>query len=152
MAFYWGKMDAWLEEDEEIFGHATDPYHRVDVRTSSRPVRVLLAGEAIAETNRARFLFETNHPTRYYIPKEDVRMDLLEPSENQSVCPYKGDAVYWSARLGGELHEDVVWSYPDPRAECPQIKGLVCFFNERVDDIFVDGEPVPKVETSWSRK
>ncbi len=147
MAFYWDRMDTWMEEDEEIFGHPADPYHRVDVRASSRSVQVVLAGETVAETNRAHFLFETNNLTRYYIPKEDVRMDLLESSENQSVCPYKGDAVYWSARIDGELHEDVVWSYPDPRVECPRIKELMCFYNERVDDIFLDGAPVPKVKT-----
>jgi uncharacterized protein (DUF427 family) len=145
-------MDAWLEEDEEIFGHPTDPYHRVDVRFSSRPVRVVLGGQTVAETTQAQFLFETNMPTRYYFPKQDVRIDLLETSESQSVCPYKGNAVYWSARIGDEKHEDVVWSYPNPKPNCPHIEGLMCFFNERVDDIFVDGEPVPKVETKWSRK
>jgi uncharacterized protein (DUF427 family) len=80
VAFYWDRVDHWYEEDEEIFVHPRDPYKRVDVVASSRPVRVILGGETVAETRRARFLFETRLPTRYYIPQEDIRMDLLAPS------------------------------------------------------------------------
>ena len=151
VSFYWGRMDRWYEEDEEIFVHARDPYKRVDVVDSERPVEVVLGGETVAQTTRARFLFETNLPTRYYIPLEDVRTDLLERSDTQTRCPYKGIASYHSVRAGGVLHEDVAWFYPDPIAECPRIKGLVCFFNENVDEIRVDGAPVPKVKTKWSK-
>ncbi len=151
MAFYWGRVDHWYEEDDEIFVHARDPYKRIDVVNSSRSVRVVLGGETVAESTRTRFLYETGFPNRYYIPKDDVRADLLETSEKTSRCPYKGIAVYWSARIGGELHEDVVWSYPDPIPECPKVKDYLCFFNELVDDIFVDGKAVPKVKTPWSR-
>jgi uncharacterized protein (DUF427 family) len=152
VAFYWDRVDHWLEEDEEIFVHARDPFKRVDVCQSHREVRVMLAGEEVARSTDARFLFETNHQVRYYIPESDARMDLMEPSDTRSSCPYKGDAVYFSARINGELLDDIAWSYPDPIPECPKIKGLICFFNERVDDILVDGEPVPKVESKWSRK
>lgn len=151
IAFYFGKMDHWYEEDDEIFVHARDPYSRVDVVNSSRPVRVVLGGEMIAETSAARFLFETGLPTRFYIPREDVRMEFLEPSEKTSDCPYKGTASYYSVRVGGTLYEDVVWTYPDPIPECPKIKDYLCFFNEHVDDIFVDGVPVAKTRTKWSR-
>lgn len=151
MAFYWGRVDRWYEEDDEIFVHARDPYKRIDVVDSSRPVTVILGGETVAESTRTRFLYETGFPTRYYIPRQDVRADLLERSEKTSGCPYKGNAVYWSARVGGELFEDVVWSYPEPIPECPKIKDYLCFFNEHVDDILVDGTPVPKVKTPWSR-
>jgi uncharacterized protein (DUF427 family) len=150
MAFYWERMEHWYEEDEEVFVHARDPYKRVDVVDSSAHVRVMLGGEAIAESRRARFLFETGLPTRYYLLPEDVRMDLLAPTDKQSRCPYKGTASYWTARAGGQTYENIVWSYPEPIAECPRIKGYLCFFNEKVDDILVDGEPVPKVETPWS--
>ena len=152
MAFYWDRVDHWYEEDEEIFVHARDPYKRIDVVESSRPVRVVLGGETVAETSRARFLYETNLPTRYYIPKEDVRTDVLTPTATTSRCPYKGEAVYWSAEIGGTVYEDIVWSYPDPIPECPRIKDLMCFFNEKVDDILIDGEPVPKEKTPWSPK
>lgn len=151
VAFYWDRMDHWHEEDEEIFVHPRDPYKRVDVVESRRPVRVVLGGETVAETDYARFLFETGLPTRYYIPRQDVRMDLLVPSETRTRCPYKGVAVYWSARIGDRTYEDIVWSYPEPIAECPRIRGYLCFFNEQVDEIFVDDISVPKVETKWSK-
>ena len=152
VAFYWNRMDHWYEEDEEVFVHPRDPYRRVDVVDSARPVKVVLGGETIAETRRARFLFETGLPTRYYIPLQDVRRDLLEPSDTTTACPYKGIASYHHARIDGQVHEDIVWYYPDPIAECPRIKDYLCFFNENVDDIFVDGRAVPRLETKWSRK
>ena len=150
-AFYWGKVDAWYEEDEEIFVHARDPYKRIDAIPSSREVRVILGGEEVARTTRAHFLFETKLPVRYYIPKDDVRTGLLTPTGSATRCPYKGAAVYWSAEIGGETFEDIVWSYPDPIAECPKIRDLMCFYNENVDAILVDGVEVEKPKTKWSR-
>jgi uncharacterized protein (DUF427 family) len=151
VAFYWKQADSWWEEDEEIFVHPRDPYKRVDVIASSRPVKVVLGGQVVAETSRARFLFETRLPTRYYIPQEDVRMDLLVPTDKVTACPYKGTARYWTARIGGQEYPDIVWGYPDPIPECPKIKGLLCFFNEQVDAIFVDGAEVPRPMTPWSK-
>ena len=149
VAFYWNKLDAWFEEDEEVYVHPRDPYHRVDVMLSSRHVRVEVAGETVAETHRPRLLFETNLPTRYYIPRPDVRFELLEPTDTTTQCPYKGRAVYWSVRGGGQLHKDLAWSYPFPIPECPKIEKLVAFYNERVD-IYVDGELQPRPRTQWS--
>lgn len=149
VAFYWNTMDAWYEEDDEVFVHPRDPYHRVDVLHSSRRVRVELDGQVLAESIRPRLLFEDPLPTRYYLPKQDVRMDLLEPSATTSRCPYKGEARYWSVRLGDRLAPDVVWSYPFPIPECPKIENLLCFFNEKVD-LFVDGELQPQPATPWS--
>jgi uncharacterized protein (DUF427 family) len=100
-------------------------------------VKVTARGETLADTTRARFLFETGHPARYYIPREDVRMDLLEPSATRTVCPYKGEAVYWSANVGGQRIEDVAWSYPDPLEESARIRGFICFYPEKVDAIDV---------------
>jgi uncharacterized protein (DUF427 family) len=151
VAFYWDRVDHWYEEDEEIFVHPRDPYKRVDVVASSRHVQVILGGETIADTRRGRFLFETRLPTRYYIPKEDVRMELLVPSEKTSACPYKGRARYWSAKIGGRDYPDIVWFYPEPIAECPKIRGLLSFFNEQVDAILVDGVEVPRPVTPWSK-
>lgn len=151
VAFSWEAMDAWFEEDEEVFVHPRDPYARVDVAASSRHVRVIVAGECLADTRRPHLLFETGLPTRYYIPKLDVRMDLLEPSPTRTRCPYKGEAVYWSARIGGELVEDIAWSYPAPIPECPKIENLVCFFQEHADAVEVDGEVQPVPQTPWSR-
>jgi len=151
VAFEWGKMDKWMEEEEEIFVHPRDPYKRVDVLQSSRHVRVLAGGATVAETRRPRLLIETNHPMRYYVPGEDVRMELLEPSATTSRCPYKGIASYWSVRIGDRLFPDLVWSYQEPIPECPKIKGLFCFFQEREAVLFVDGEQIPVPRTKWSR-
>ena len=118
---------------------------------SSRPVRVIVGGETVAETRRARFLFETRLPTRYYIPPDDVRMDLLIPSDKTTACPYKGRARYYSVKIGDKRFEDLVWRYPEPIAECAKIKGYLCFFNERVDEILVDGVTVPRPLTPWSK-
>lgn len=150
-AFYWKRVDHWYEEDEEIFVHPRDPYKRVDVVPSSRPVKVILGGETVAETTRAMFLFETNLPTRYYIPREDIRMDLFTPTDSRTRCPYKGEAVYWTARIKGKEFEDIVWSYPSPIPECPKIEGLLSFYNENVDAVFVDGREMEKPRTKWSR-
>jgi uncharacterized protein (DUF427 family) len=111
----------------------------------------VVGGKVIAETRRARFFFETRLPTRYYIPPEDVRMELLVPSEKVTACPYKGRARYYSVRVEDRLFSDLVWTYPDPIPECPKIKGYLCFFNEHVDDILVDGVSVPRPLTPWSK-
>ncbi|MBO2464903.1 DUF427 domain-containing protein [Actinomadura violacea] len=151
IAFYWKTMDAWFEEDDEIYGHPRDPYHRVDVLNSSRHIEVVVLGEVVADTRRPRLLVETNIPPRWYIPKQDVRMDMLQPSPTSSQCPYKGRPVYWSVRAGDRLMHDVAWAYPYPIPECPKIENLVCFFDEQVDAVYVDGEKAPRPKTAWSR-
>jgi uncharacterized protein (DUF427 family) len=117
---------------------------------SSRHVRVEIDGTVVAESKRPSLLFETSLPVRYYLPKEDVDMSYLEPTDTRSRCPYKGIARYWSVRVGNNAHEDIAWSYPEPIPENPKIKGLVCFFNERVD-IYVDGRLEERPFSPWSR-
>jgi uncharacterized protein (DUF427 family) len=134
----WTAMDAWFEEDEEVFTHPRDPYTRVDILPSSRHVRVEVDGVEIANTTKPTLLFETGLPVRYYLPTTHVRMDLLTPTETVSHCPYKGDAEYWSARIGDELHADVAWSYRTPLPESQKIAGLIGFYTENVD-LYVDG-------------
>src|SRR3984893_14967606 len=138
IAFYWNAIDAWYEEDEEVFVHPRDPYTRVDTVHSSRHVRVVVDGMTVADTNRPVLLFETGLPTRYYIPKLDVRMDLLEPTDTVTHCPYKGDANYWSLRVREKAYPDFVWTYVHPIPEIPKIENLLCFYNEKVD-LYVDG-------------
>jgi uncharacterized protein (DUF427 family) len=139
LAFYWNAVDAWFEEDEEIFVHPRDPYSRVDTVHSSRQVRVEVDGQVIAETRRPVLLYETGLPTRYYIPKLDVRMELLEKVDTVTHCPYKGDASYWDLKLGDKTYRDFVWSYQRPIPEIPKIENLLSFYNEKVD-LYVDGE------------
>jgi uncharacterized protein (DUF427 family) len=137
-------------EDEQVLGHPRDPYHRIDTYRTTRPVRVSLDGGTIAESTRAVALFESGLPARYYLPAEDVRTDLLEPSETTTRCAYKGVASYWHVRIGDELHEDLAWTYADPDRDGRAIRDLICFFNERVD-LEVDGRAEERPVTQWSR-
>src|SRR5467141_1435653 len=120
VAFYWDKMDAWFEEDDEVFVHPRDPYHRVDVLNSSRHVKVI------------------------------VRLDLLTPTNTSTRCPYKGKASYWTVNVGGKEFTDIVWGYPAPIPECPKIENLLCFYDEKVDAVYVDGELQPRPVSPWS--
>jgi uncharacterized protein (DUF427 family) len=131
-------FDAWYEEVERIHGHPRDPYHRVDVVRTDRPVRIEIDGEVVAESAQARLVQETSLPTRFYLPRADVVVPL-EPSELHSYCPYKGRASYWSLAVGDRRHQDVAWSYEDPLPDLRTVTGLVAFWNERVDIVF-DGE------------
>ncbi len=149
LAFYWDRMDAWFEEEEEVFVHPRDPYHRVDVLDSSRHVKVSLNGEVVAETDRPKVLFESALPPRYYIPPEDVRTERLTPTETHTRCPYKGISSYWSVEAGGEGVEDIVWGYPEPIAAVEKIRDHLCFFNEKVE-LEVDGEAQERPRTQWS--
>jgi uncharacterized protein (DUF427 family) len=149
IAFYFNRMDHWYEEDEEIFVHPRDPYHRVDIVRSDRDVRVSLDGEELAHSTRALALFETNLPTRWYLPREDLSAESVD-SETITGCPYKGAASYHSVRLGdGRVERDIVWYYREPYDEVARIAGLVCFFNERVD-LELDGQLQERPESPWS--
>jgi uncharacterized protein (DUF427 family) len=138
-------LDRWLEEEDEVVGHPRDPFKRVDARRSSRHVRVEVEGELLADSRRPLLVFETGLPVRYYLPREDVRMDLLRPSDTRSLCAYKGEASYLSA----EGAEDVAWFYPDPLPDNAAIRDAVAFFNENAD-ITVDGESAGRPSTQWS--
>ena len=149
VTFDWDQMDAWYEEEEEVFEHARDPQKRVDVLASSRAVEIRFDGRLLASSTRPHLLFETTLPTRYYLPPDDVNFDLLEPSSLVTRCPYKGVARFWSVAGAGNEGRDVAWSYPDPIAENPKIEGLVAFYNERLD-ITLDGELLERPLTPWS--
>ena len=137
--FDWNAIDQWFEEDEEVIVHPRNPYTRIDVLPTSRTVRVEIDGVVIAESTRAHVLHETGLIPRWYFPKDDVRMELLVATDTASRCPYKGQAEYWSVRVGDRVEEDLAWSYPAPLPESARIEGLIAFYNHRVD-LFVDGE------------
>jgi len=138
-------LDEWLEEDQRQVGHPPDPFKRVDVRPSSRHVRVSIAGRVVAESTRAKALFETGLPTRWYIPREDVVAEL-ERSDHRTVCAYKGFADHFD--LAGE--SAVAWSYPDPLHDAEPVRDLIAFYDERVD-VEVDGELQRRPDTQWSQ-
>jgi uncharacterized protein (DUF427 family) len=145
----WNAMDAWFEEDEEVFVHPRNPYTRIDALPSSRHVEVIVDGVTVADSTHPTVLFETGLPPRYYLPKVDVRLDLLRESPTTSACPYKGFARYWSVDTGTSVAEDLVWSYPTPLPESEPVAGLVCFYNEKVD-LRVDGQLQERPKTPFS--
>ena len=145
----WHSMDAWFEEDEEVFTHPRDPYTRVDILASSRHVRVEVEGVTIGESASPRLLFETGLPVRYYLPKTHVRLDLLIPTDTVTHCPYKGRAEYWSVRVPDGVRDDLAWSYRTPLPESHKIAGLIAFYNEKVD-VYVDGVLQERPSTKFS--
>jgi len=147
--FEWSAVDSWFEEDTEVFVHPRDPEVRVDALLSSRHVRVLIDGAVVADSVRPTILYETHLPPRYYLPKLDVRMDLLTPTDTSSACPYKGWANYWSVTVGYATHDDIVWGYTTPLPESEAIAGLVCFYNEKVD-LEIDGVMLERPRTKFS--
>ena len=145
----WSAMDAWFEEDEEVFTHPRDPYTRVDILPSSRHVRIEVAGVTVAESTSPRLLFETGLPVRYYLPKTHVRLDALVATASVSHCPYKGQAEWWSVCVGGDTYEDLAWSYRSPLPESQKIAGLIAFYDEKVD-VYVDGVRQPRPVSKFS--
>jgi len=138
MAFYWDKMDAWFEEDQQVYVHPRDPYTRIDTLRSSRRVKVVNDGVVLAESDRPTLVFETGLPSRYYLPRTDVRIDLLVPSDTITRCPYKGEARYYSVKTKSHTIEDLVWYYPYPTTEVAAIQDQLCFYQEQVDEFYVD--------------
>jgi uncharacterized protein (DUF427 family) len=136
LLLHWHPFD-WVEEDQPVVVHAHDPFSRIDVLPSSRTVRVEVGGVTIAESTRPVALYETGLPTRWYLPREDVRMELLTPSDLHTGCAYKGTASYLSA----DGAPDIAWFYPDPLPEALPVKDLISFW--RAAEVYVDGVRVP---------
>lgn len=149
VALDFGAFDAWTEEDDEVVGSPQDPFHRVACRRTSQHVVVSREGVVLADSRGAILLLETNLPGRFYLPRSDVRQELLTPTATRTKCPYKGVATYWSARVGDRIVADVAWSYEEPLTEAAPVAGRLCFWNERTD-LTVDGEPVPRPQSPWS--
>ncbi len=148
LRFEWAALDAWFEEDEEVFVHPRSPYARVDALRSQRRVRIEVDGTVLAESSSPVLLFETGLPTRWYLPRSDVRFAHLTPSDTRTHCPYKGrTSGYWSV-AGGPA--DVAWSYDFPAAAVLPIAGLVAFLDEAVD-VVVDGARQERPVTHFSR-
>ena len=140
-------FDEWYEEDERNVGHPRDPFHRIDIVHGSRHVVVTLGSEVVADSRAPYLLFEPPIPPRYYLPREDVRMELLTPSDKRTFCAYKGEASY----LSHEDEADVAWYYPAPLREAAEVTDRIAFFNELVD-ISVDGDRLERPVTPWSKR
>lgn len=149
VALDFAAFSSWTEEDDPVVGHPQDPFHRVACRRTSRHVVVELDGQVLADSRRAVLLLETGLPGRYYLPRSDVRPDVLTPSATRTECAYKGVASYWSARVGDRVVPDLAWSYDEPLTEAVPVAGRVCFWSERTD-LSLDDEPVARPHTPWS--
>ena len=132
-SLYWDAADAWLVEDERVFGHLRDPYHRVDVHEASRRARVTVGGAVVAETDRPKLLSETGLRPRVYVPSADVRPDALARADKRTICPYKGEATYWHVSVDGVQVPDAAWSYEWPLPDALRVQGHVCFAGEGVE-------------------
>jgi uncharacterized protein (DUF427 family) len=141
----WDAADEWLEEDEELLGHARDPFHRIDALRTSRRVQVSIGGDLVADTTRAVALFETRLPTRWYLPREDVSAELVRNDEHRTTCAYKGHATHWDVAGEGAI----AWSYELPLNDAMPVRSMLAFYNERAD-IDVDGERQARPQTQWS--
>jgi uncharacterized protein (DUF427 family) len=119
--------------------------HRITIAPLDGHVEVSLGGQQVASSDRAVALDETGLPTRYYLPRADVRTDLLRRTDRSTTCPFKGEASYWSALIGDEVHDDIVWSYETPIPAAAGIAGLLCFYNERVE-LAVEGHDPARLE------
>jgi uncharacterized protein (DUF427 family) len=147
--FDWAAMDAWFEEDEEVFVHPRSPYTRVDALRSNRPVRVELDEVVLADACSSVMVFETGLPTRYYLSRTDVDFAHLIATDKVTACPYKGTTTgYWSVRAGGTVHPDLAWSYDFPTRQLLPIAGMIAFYNEKVD-IILDGQRLERPQTHF---
>ena len=150
--FDWDALDAWYEEDEQVFVHPRNPYVRVDALRSHRHVRASLEGVTLAETSTPVLVFETGLPTRYYFDRTDVAFSHLVPTGTQTACPYKGvTSGYWSVLTGDTVRDgdqDLAWAYDYPTRQLLPIAGLVAFYNEKID-IDVDGLRLPRANTHF---
>jgi uncharacterized protein (DUF427 family) len=135
----------WREEDEPIVAHPHDPFKRLDILASSRHIRLEWEGRLLADSSRPLLLFETLLPVRFYLPRDDVVVDL-ESTEAVSYCAYKGRASYFSVPDGPA---DVAWTYYQPLREAEPVRDRVAFFDERVD-VIVDGRRRERPVTPWS--
>lgn len=147
--FDWSALDAWFEEDEEVFVHPRNPYTRVDALRSTRHVTVQLGGVVLAESASPVMVFETGLPTRYYFNRTEVNLEHLAATDTVTACPYKGTtSCYWSVRIGDATHSDLAWAYDFPTRQLLPIAGMISFYNEQVD-IVVDGKRQPRPTTHF---
>ncbi|PNY26623.1 Uncharacterized protein TCAP_03449 [Tolypocladium capitatum] len=144
-----GSMDQWLEEDVPVYVHPKDPFKRIDILPSSRPIEVKVAGKTVARSAAVVHLLETGLPVRYYVSPGAVDASVLRRSDLVTRCPYKGDAEYYHVVVDGQEMKNLVWCYRLPTHESAGIAGLLCFYNEKVD-IILDGELQEKPKTPFS--
>jgi uncharacterized protein (DUF427 family) len=144
----WDAVDEWYVEDDRQLAHPRDPYRRIDVHPTSREVVVELEDARLATSTRALAVVETGLPVRFYLPREDVRTELVEDSDTVTRCAYKGQARYYDAHGRGTDVPDAAWSYPEPEDEVGRLAERIAFHQERVT-VRVDGQDLGTPDTPW---
>ena len=129
VAFAWRAMESFYEEDERIVGHAADPYHRIDIRATSRHLVVRDGDRVISDTHRPLALYESGFATRWYVLRDDIDVTALEPVEGQTFCPYKGLANYYN--IGSRKR--AAWSYLNAWPEVARVSNLVSFEPDAIE-------------------
>ncbi|MFE7792646.1 DUF427 domain-containing protein [Streptomyces sp. NPDC057460] len=144
VSFRWEAIDAWFEEDEQVFVHPRSPYTRVDALRSSRSVRVMLDGAVLADAPSSVMVLETGLPTRYYLDRVRIDWTRMQPTDTVTSCPYKGKTSgYWSVTTDTATYPDLAWAYDFPTRQLTPVAGLVAFYNEHVD-LYLDGQLLPR--------
>ena len=123
--------------------------HHIELRDDPRTVEVAVDGVVVASSKRTVVLDEAGLPARHYFPRDDVRLDLLDATSTETVCPFKGQASYWSVRTPAGEHRDVAWSYVTPLDSVAGIAGLICFYDERTDQS-IDGASQERPVSPWT--
>ncbi len=142
----WEAVDTWYEEDEEVFGHPRNPYHRIECIPTRRHLRVEAAGRVLVDTTHTLGVYETALEPKLYVDRDQVRMDLLAPSPTTTYCPYKGTATYFHAVVGDQVVEDVAWTYEEPRPESLALGAMLSFDASRATVIHDLPPAVPAQE------
>ncbi|MCQ4079045.1 DUF427 domain-containing protein [Streptomyces sp. RB6PN25] len=156
VSFRWEAIDAWFEEDEQVFVHPRNPYTRVDALRSGRSVRVMLDGAVLADAPSSVTVLETGLPTRYYLDRVHLDWTRMQPTDSVTSCPYKGKTSgYWSVRTDKATYPDLAWAYDFPTRQVSPIAGLVAFYNENADH-YLDGRllprPAPVTRAIWENQ
>jgi uncharacterized protein (DUF427 family) len=123
--------------------------HQLSLHDEPRRVEVLVDGTRVASSTRAIVLEETGLPPRYYMPRDDVAQEYLAATPTETVCPFKGQASYWSVTTPAGEHRDLVWAYEDPLDSVRAIAGRLCFYAERTEHR-IDGETQTPPQSPWS--
>jgi uncharacterized protein (DUF427 family) len=142
MQFDWHEPEPTEEGNSDVAGAVEivmTPGHTVSIVPTAVHVEVRLGGRLLADTDRAMKLDETGLPARYYLPPDDVQMDLLRPTTFHTDCPFKGEASYWSLDIDGETYDGIVWSYEAPLAQAAEVRGMLSFYPDRTE-VRVDGQ------------
>ena len=131
------KPDRPLAGQESVWSYPRPPR----LERTPRRIRAIAGGAVLADSTSAWRVLETSHPPTYYVPRDDVRMDLLQGAEGDSFCEWKGRAVYYDAHVEGRVVEKVAWSYPQPTRTFEPIRDHLAFYLPALDQGFVDDEP-----------